>query len=130
MFVLQENLTTVETPLIYLATLTAQTRTLVSQTRLLMVDQATKLQMVLENLGRFKNNGCMYGIEISISRRNYVMVTNIKPQIALQHQVKHFFQLKTTDIFLFSPWKRCRYSLEVSHQGASDEYPQYVFLEK
>ena len=49
---LQENSTIVETPLICLVTPTAQTRTLVSQIRLLMVDQAIKLQMVLESLGK------------------------------------------------------------------------------
>ena len=44
-------------------------------------------------------------------------------------QTKHFFYQKSIDIFLFLPkniW--CGYSLQAPWQGASNEYPQHVFL--
>ena len=48
--------------------------------------------------------------------------------VRVTYYIRHFFQIKSTDIFLISPQKHMLwYSLEVPQRGTSNAYPQPMF---
>ena len=53
---------------------------------------------------------------------------NLYDYITALLQMGHFFHPKGIDICLIFPWKHMLYSLEAPRWGASNEYPQHMFL--